>query len=118
MAKYKGQATKPDYFTDFRALRTLKEKQEAEKQGVDLEERELFTLSQMPGWGYLKTFIEDTQKELDEMIKTLMEQGASFEVIGQKTVTKELAKEILQKVINKVEYARETIESVGNSDEL
>jgi len=104
------KAVRPDYFTDFRHIRSLKTKDKVAKAEIDPEEAILHDLSEHSGWGLLKDYIVNVSDELDKIITGQMESGATLEQIGLKTVTVKLCKEVLTKIINKVEDARESVD--------
>jgi len=99
-------ALRPDYFFDFRSIGKEKKPEETEETLKD-NERVLLTLSSHSGWAILKDYIGDLTKELDTLNQKAIESGASFEEIGRNSVVIQLCKEVLQKVINKVEDVKE-----------
>jgi len=105
-------ALHPDIFTDFHALQSIKEKEEAEKRGLDVETSALSYLSKTKGWAVLKEFIDNLIKDLDNMVTASMQQGMGFEEIGKRSLLSTLTKEALLKVINKVLDAREAADNV------
>ncbi len=100
-------AIRPSYFEDIKNLSSLKTETDNPNQEELDKEEALANLCDHKGYLVLKEFIDDLIGDLDIMIVNLMEQGAAFDVIGQKTVVKELCKEMLIKVKNKAEDARE-----------
>lgn len=99
-------AIRPDYFAPL-----LKAQEEADKLGVLPEENHLAHLAEHPGWDELKAYIEGLKQVLDSMVKTRMATGGTKEEIGEAAILSELCKDNLQKIIEKVEDARDTVES-------
>lgn len=99
---------KPDYFKDFREAQIPKEAVTADQ--AEKEEQLMADLSQTGAWNYLKKYILDLNDVLDSLVKASMENGASYEEIGQKTIVSELAKSFLLRVVEKVEDARTALE--------
>lgn len=102
-------AITPDYFKEIRVL-TKKEDE------APIQEKEEIALSDMSlsgGWKVLSEYIDDLKESLDQLLKSAMENGASYEEIGQKTIVTTLTKSYLDKVVERVEDARTAIESAG-----
>ena len=87
------QATKPDYFADFRKLRSLKTDSEAKARGIDPDDNDLAFMSETRGWHLLKDDIKNMIKDLDDLTKVQMEAGKPFEEIGRNAVVSQLAKD-------------------------
>jgi hypothetical protein len=60
--------------------------------------------------------MERVMEELDNLTKTQMTQGVSFEEIGRSTVIKELSKDIVKRIIQHVDDARDSGESRGTTE--
>lgn len=106
------EAMRPSGFgagADFSSLGDPIEKKE-EKPEVDPEEGALYAISKSEGWELIEGYIADLKSELDQLVLNAISEGASFEEIGQKTTVKELAKAYLDKVLDKVETAKQAIE--------
>lgn len=101
------QAIRPDNFPDVRAVIA---KNDFSKPEI-IEEKQLAALSLQDGWKVLKTFIQELSNELDGVNKQVIERGASFEEIGKNAVVTQLAKDKLNRVIQKVEDAGAANES-------
>ena len=97
------------YFDPVRELRTLKSESEAKEKGIDTEDQFIGDMGMTKGWKILDEFIDRIKDDLDKSVRLLMEQGASREVIGDRTIVKELCKEVLDRVQNKVYDAVESI---------
>ena len=104
-------ALKPNYFNPIRELSTLKSELEASKTGVDKDDQFLYNLQTTKGWEVLDEFIEGIKKDLNDRIKSQMEQGVSFEIIGQTTVMVQLCNEVLTRIQDKVSDAVESVET-------
>jgi len=100
-------AIKPNYFNEFANVKALQE--DIDKK--DPEQQALFSLSGHNGWSVLKKYIERIMEELDELTRTQMEKGASFEEIGKSTIVREITKAVLKRIITRVEDAKESGES-------
>src|SRR5687768_11552067 len=90
------------HFGDFPSLDDPIDRPDTQPE-ADPEEASIYTVSRSAGWEHIKEYIAELQKELDQMVLILMEQGASFEEIGQKTLVKEVTKAYLQRILDKVE---------------
>jgi len=102
-------AIKPDYFKDLRVLT-----KEEDSQPIELkEEQVLADLADLAGWKVLKEYIGDLKDQLDKLMATAMESGASYEEIGQKTIVTTLTKSYLDLVIERVSDAREAVTQSG-----
>ena len=106
----KTEAIRPEYFADLRQIRSLRIKEKAKKTGIDPEEGLLHALTDHGGWKVLEKFINQLIVDLDDLTKVQMEQGADFNKIGQNAVTVQLCKEVLTKILNKVNDAREAVQ--------
>lgn len=98
------QVLRPNYFNEFENVKALQET----KEGKDPDQQKLFNLSKHSGWKVLKERIERIMDELDNLTKTQMTQGVSFEEIGRSTVIKELSKDVIRRIIQIVEDSRES----------
>jgi hypothetical protein len=84
---------------------------EAEKKGASDEERALFAMSKTGGWKLFKDICESSLKELDELNRVAIGNGAGYEELGRNTVVISSVKDIINHLINKVEDAKESCES-------
>lgn len=109
MVKVKG-AIKSNYFNEFANVKAL-----SEKPGKDPEQDALNSLAMQNGWIVLKKYIERIMTELDDMTRTQMTQGVSFEEIGRSTIIKEITKDVLRRIINHVEDSKGGIETGGET---
>ena len=96
-------AIKSNYFNEFENVKALQE-----TKGKDSDQQALASLSNHSGWKVLKAYIERIMEELDNLTKTQMTQGVPFEEIGRSTVIKELTKDVLRRIINRVQDAAES----------
>jgi len=101
------QAIRPDFFAK---LPSLAKDKEAEKKGASKEERQLYGLSSSAGWRVLKEFIDSLIEDLESLNSSAIASGATFEEIGKNALVIDMTKGILEKVVNKVEDARESID--------
>ena len=102
------QALKPSMFNiaSFR-------KDEDVKEAITDEENYLSALKHTPGWKILNDFSFKAINELDEFNSEAISNGMSFEEIGKNTVIISLAKEIVRKILNKVNDASDAVEQNG-----
>lgn len=109
-----NQALKPNYFSEFSSLESLKvEDTQAE---LDPKDHALFRMAKSTGWKVFKALVDDVTRELDEAVKSQMASGADYEVIGQSTVAKELTKDVIRKLITRVEDVRESVDAKQERD--
>lgn len=107
-----SQAVRPNFFNDFSSLNDPLEKKE-ERSEPDPEEHALYALSLNDGWRVLDEYIQQLEKELDEVPTRLLAEHASFEEIGQKTAVGAVTKSYLELVREKVRDAKDAIEKIG-----
>lgn len=98
------QAIKPSFFD---RLPTIVKDEELSKKGLTDEERKLYALSQHDGWRVLREYIDSLMGDLDNGTAQAMQQGQPFEEIGRNAVVINLAKGIVNRILQKVEDARE-----------
>ena len=103
-----GAAIKPDKF--FASMPSLADDTTIEKDGVTEEEKILAGLSESSGWKVLKEFIERVTDDLDNVNVVAISQGANFEEIGKNTVVVNLAKSVIEKIVNRIADAKEACE--------
>lgn len=101
------QALRPGIFN----IEAFKKDEEALKRGATEEERFLYGLTSMKGWQLLKEFKERVIAELYDANKVAMSSGLPFEEIGKNAVVINLAEDIVNKIINLVEDAKEACEA-------
>lgn len=107
MSKDKS-AVRPDVFSITLHSQIQKE---AEAKGIDPQDNHLYALSQHKGWLIIKEYIQNQIDNLDTLTATQMSQGATFEDIGRNAVVAQLSKGYLTNILNKVDDAREAVES-------
>lgn len=100
------QALRPNYFADFRNISSLKTEKTEDEEQDEAEEQNIASLKDHYGWIAISKYIDRLSEGLDLMIVNLIEQGADPELIGQKTIAKEITKEMLKSIQKKVEDAR------------
>ncbi len=99
-------AIKPDSFSE---IRKIIAKAEAPQDPELVKEKQLAVLADLEGWQVLKDYINSISESLANLNKSMMEAGASFEEIGKNTVVAQLAGDLLNKVIHKVEDAQDSV---------
>jgi hypothetical protein len=103
-----SQALKPKTFIS--QLPTVKEK-EVTTEDLSEEETQLASLSRTAGWKVLTEYIEQLKRDMDALNNRAIEGGADFEAIGQNTLIISQAKQVIDKVLNRVADAREASDS-------
>lgn len=106
------QALKPSFFNNLPSI--IKEKQ-AKELGVAEEEMQLYSLSQTAGWRILEEYIEGLLKDMETSAMMAMAQGLPFEEIGKNMVIASNARGIIERILEKVEDAREACEKQDGS---
>jgi len=102
------QAIKPDFFVS--NMPSIKKDEDAKKKGATVEERHLYALSRTAGWRVLREFAENMLGDLENLNKVAMDQGMSFEEIGRNSVVITQTKDMIKRILNKVEDAVEACE--------
>ena len=100
---------KPNFFSSF-DLDALKTKEKAVKAGVSTDEISLNELAHSGGWKIISQLITDIKSELDQTVINSMAAGLSYEEIGRTTVAVNITKDVLTRLVNKVDDAREAVE--------
>lgn len=100
------QAIKPSGFADFKEV--IKHS-EPPKDELEASEVALASLQNTEGWTELKRYIGTLKKEINNLTKVLMESGAEFEEIGRNTVVSQLAIDLLDKIVIRVEDAEDAV---------
>lgn len=108
-----SSATRPNFIS----LPSLKADKEAERKGASDEERSLYAMSRSGGWKVFSALASQAIKELDEINTKAIESGASYEELGRNTLVISLTKDIIGRLMNKVEDAKESCESGDTGDE-
>lgn len=106
-----NSAIKSDFFSTMPSLNQEKQM----KHDVTDEERLLYSLSQQGGWRVLKTYINEILTDLDGATSQAMASGLPFEEIGRNAVVVSLAKDIIKKIVNKTEDAKEACEALDGT---
>ena len=107
----KSTAIHPDYFKDFREAQVIKQATTADE--AEKEERLMADLAVTGTWAHLKKYIIDLTEMIDSLVDQSMNEGASYEEIGQRTIAAKIAKSFLLRVVGKVEDAKQAIEQPG-----
>ena len=105
-----SSAPKPKYFTPIQTLEKLDETKTQEKIEKRNEEV-LASLADHEGWQIFGELVEIELKKLENLNKDQMSKGASFEELGRNSVMVQLCKDIIKNLTNKVEDAREAVET-------
>lgn len=106
MFKDVKKAIRPGFFTTF----SVAKDEEAKTKGVTDEERMLYGLSQSAGWAILTQEIEQLLQEMDSMNDKAIEAGADYEELGKNTLVISLAKNVIRRIVNRVNDAKEACE--------
>lgn len=103
-------AIRPDFY--FKQMPSLQEADnQAQKNGASEEERMIFAMSQMAGWKIMEDFINQMIKDLDNINKEAIANGAELEDIGRNAIVVSLTQDILNKLQLKVSDAVEACNS-------
>jgi hypothetical protein len=78
---------------------------------VSDEDKHLYTLSKSQGWKILKEDIDSALKGFDLATEKQIADGASFEDIGKNVIVINLAKDVINKIVNRVRDAVEACET-------
>lgn len=103
-----GTAIRPDKF--FENMPSLADDTTIEKDGATEEEKILAGLSESSGWKVLRGFINRVVNDLDNVNTAAISQGATFEEIGKNTVVVNLAKSVIERILSKIDDAKEATE--------
>ncbi len=98
-------ALKPNFIA--RHLPSLKQDAVAKKKGATDEERHLSFMAGQKGWAIFKEFTNEVLRDLDKLTDVAMSNGIGFEEIGRNAVVVNMSKDIIKKIVNKVEDAKE-----------
>jgi len=109
----KGSALRPEVF--LANMPSLVADKVAESKGATDEERVLYSMSKSAGWKVLKEYINNALTDLDGVNERVISSGATFEVVGQNQVAINLTKTIIKKIMDRVEDARESVETKENA---
>jgi len=104
------EATKPKFFN----IPSLETNEEAKVKGVTAEETAYYAMSKSKGWKQLIELCDRVVADLDDINNQAISAGATFEDIGRNTLVISFTKDIIKKLFNKVEDAREACESERN----
>lgn len=88
----------------------LNRDKEAEKRGATDEERSLYHMSQTGGWVLFRDIAHQVLQELDDITAQAIANGASEREIGRNTIVTSLTKDIINRLLNRVEDAKEACE--------
>lgn len=102
------KAVKPDFFRLF-GLPIKQEKTQTVSVPTD-EEQMLYGLSQTAGWNIIVKYIDELKSDMDKMNDKAIESGAGYEEIGKNTLVINLAKGVINRIVNKVNDAKEVCE--------
>ena len=102
------KAVKPDFFRLF-GLPTKQEITQTASAPTD-EEQMLYGLSQTAGWNIIVKYIDELKSDMDKMNDKAIESGAGYEEIGKNTLVINLAKGVINRIVNKVNDAKEVCE--------
>jgi hypothetical protein len=75
------------------------------------EEKHLYYLSKHTGWKILKEDIDSSLKGFDLATEKQIADGASFEEIGKNVIVINLARAVINKILNRVKDAVEACEA-------
>lgn len=104
-------AIKPNHFNilDIPAI-----KQADIEETMSQDTKALSDLSHTRGWEVLEGFIDSIVSDLDQMTINQMQQGVGFDEIGRSTVVKEITKDVLRRIKNRVRDSADSINRVSS----
>lgn len=102
------QAIKPSFF---QSLPTLVKQEQAKEKGLTEEEQALYALSVQDGWVILREYAQSLIDDLSNSTESSMAQGMSLEEIGRNAVVSSLAKGVIERILLKVDDAKEVYEN-------
>lgn len=100
------QAIRPSFLN----IPSLADK-EAERKGASDEERVLYAMSKTSGWKAFSDLSQKVLSELDEVNTQAIANGHPLEEIGKNTIVISLTKDVINRLLNKVEDAKESCEA-------
>ena len=103
------EAIRPDTYFN---LPTFKEKEVTVETLTD-DEKSLISLSNHSGWTVMKRYIEQVERDLDNVNYIAIANGAGFEEIGRNTVVINLTKGIIDKIKNRVQDIKDQADGSG-----
>ena len=101
-------ALKPETFLN--TMPSLAQEQKADRKKATEEEVALANLSNTHGWRVLKEYIGRIVQDLDNKNSEAIAGGKGLEEIGLNTIVINLTKEIIKKILDRVEDSKETCE--------
>lgn len=99
-------AIKPSHYSSFSEVI----KQEQKVENIEEEGKHLSNLSNHKGWKILDEYINNLIKDLDEVASQAIASGQTYEEIGRNAIVLSLVKDIVSKIRNKVNDAKEANE--------
>jgi hypothetical protein len=96
------EAIKPTFYQEF----NTKIEEEVKEDKLNDNQQALAYITHFKGWELLKAHKESLDRFLDEMVNDAMTKGMTMQEIGERTVVKELAKLVMQKLIDKADGPR------------
>lgn len=97
--------------SNFQSLSSLTQDENQELEQVKEEEDGMAYIARTQGWETLKEFMAEQVEILDQMVVEAMDKGLSFEELGKRTAVKELTKDVIRRIISRVEDARRASDS-------
>lgn len=101
------QALRPN---SFNSMPSIAKATNEEARAISVEEKQLHAISTHAGWKILRQTIEDLKRDLNAVNKAAIAAGATMEQIGQNTIVVSTVEGILDRLIEKVEDAVESVE--------
>lgn len=101
------QALRPN---SFNSLPSVAKTASEEVQNISTEEKQLHALATHAGWKILRQTVEDLKRDLNAVNKAAIAGGASMEQVGQNAIVISTVEGILDRLIEKVEDAVESVE--------
>ncbi len=94
----------------FNNLASFQQESQESAETISDEEKAIATLANTAGWKALKGFIQSVNGDLDNINSAAIENGASFEELGRNVLVVNLTKNVIQRILDKVEDCKEASE--------
>jgi hypothetical protein len=103
-------AIKPDFLSTFRQAKADIQDERAKTKGIDPEDAALYEMSQLRGWQIAKRIGRSLISELDDIVRSSIDRGATMQDIGLMTFVKEEVKSKLESFFTRIDGTKEVIE--------
>lgn len=105
-------ALKPNTYESISKVWDVADEKEADKTGIDKEDKSYASMAESRGWAALKEYIESLKSGLDARLAESVLKSLSGDQIKNDALFSVLGKELLNKIVNKVEDAALTVQEI------